>query len=75
LAEISSKVADLPAMMVQKTGGCDLLWWPRYYLLQVWGKYTVVLLLLLLLMLLRLELLLLRLAQLTPGWGIHHMIL
>jgi hypothetical protein len=25
LAEISSKVADLPATMARKTGGCDLL--------------------------------------------------
>jgi hypothetical protein len=57
-------------MMAQKTGGCDLLWWPRCYLLQPWGKHTFVLLLLLL----QLELLLLGLAQLTPEWGIHHTI-
>jgi hypothetical protein len=58
------------------------MWWPDGSLLQWWGRSTVELLPLCLLELLQLELwaiapvmLLLRLAQLTPRWGIHHALL
>jgi hypothetical protein len=38
-------VAELPALVAWKTGRCDLLWWPHYYLLWLWGRNTIVLLL------------------------------
>jgi hypothetical protein len=62
----------------------SFLWWPDYSLLWWWSRGTVELLLVLLvqleLPLLVLQatapiLLLLRSAQLTPGWGIHHAVL
>jgi hypothetical protein len=83
----SSKVAHLPTVEAWKVVGGKLLWWPSGSLLWRWCRCTVELLLLLLLRLLLQELprldlwvidpilLLLWLTQLTPGWGIHHVVL
>jgi hypothetical protein len=82
----SNKVAHLPTVEAWKVAGRKLLWWPDGSLLWRWGRSMVELLLLLLRLLLlelsRLELwaitqilLLLWLTQLTPRWGIDHMIL
>jgi hypothetical protein len=40
------QVVDLPAMVTQKNGRCELLWWPHCYLLWLWGRSIAVLLLL-----------------------------
>jgi hypothetical protein len=81
---ISSKVAHLPTVEAWKVVGRKLLWWPDGSLLWWWCRGTVELLLLrlLLLELPRLELLsmgpillLLWSTQMTPMWGIHHVIL
>jgi hypothetical protein len=81
LTAFLNKVAHLPAVEAWKVAGGKLLWWPDGSLLRRWGRGTVQLLLLLL-ELSRLELwaitpilLLLWSTQLTPRWGIHHMIL
>jgi hypothetical protein len=83
----SSKVAHLPTVEAWKVAGGKPLWWPNGSLLWRWSRGTVELLLFLLLQLLLLELswlelwvmapilLLLWSTQLTPWWGIHHMIL
>jgi hypothetical protein len=81
-------MSQLPTVEAQKVIVGSLLRWPNYILLWPWGRSTVELLLLLLLLRLlllelpRLEfwviapiLLLLWSTQLTPRWGIHHMIL
>jgi hypothetical protein len=87
LAALKSKVAHLPAVESWKVAGGELLWWSNGSLLQRWSRGTIELLLLLLLWLLLLELpwlelwatapilLLLWSTQLTPMWGIHHVIL
>jgi hypothetical protein len=86
-ATFSSKVAHLPAVEAWKVAGRKLLWWPDGSLLLWWSRGTVELLLLLLLRLLLLELpwlelwvmapilLLMWSMQVTPRWGIHHVIL
>jgi hypothetical protein len=83
-AAFSSKVAHLLAVEAWKVAGGKLLWWPDGSLLRWWSRSTVELLLLLRLLLLelpRLELwvmapilLLLWSTQLTPRWGIHHVV-
>jgi hypothetical protein len=86
LATFSSKVAHLPTIEAWKVASGKLLWWPGGSLLWWWCRSMVELLLLLLLRLLlefpRLELwatapilLLLWSMQLTPRWGIHHVVL
>jgi hypothetical protein len=84
-AAFSSKVAHLPIVEAWKVAGRKLLWWPDGSLLWRWSRRTVELLLLLLLLLLELPqlelwamapiLLLLWPMQLTPRWGIHHVVL
>jgi hypothetical protein len=87
-AEFPSEVAHLAAVEAWKVAGEKLLWWSDGSLLRWWGTGTVELLLLLLqrlLLLLELSrlklwamapvLLLLWSTQLTPRWGIHHMVL
>jgi hypothetical protein len=81
-----SKVPHLPIVEAWKVASGKLLWWPNGSLLRWWSRSTVELLLLLL-SLLRLELSLLVLwvisiillllwpTQLTPRWGIHHVVL
>jgi hypothetical protein len=73
-------VAHLPAVEAWKVAGGKLLWWPNGSPLWRWSRGTVELLLLLL-ELPRLELwamapilLLLWSTQLTPRWGIHHVV-
>jgi hypothetical protein len=74
-------VAHLPAVEAWKATGEKLLWWPDGNLLWWWSRSAVELLLLLL-ELPRLEIwvmapiqLLLWSTQLTPRWGIHHVVL
>jgi hypothetical protein len=81
LTALLSKVPHLPVLVAGKVTGGKLLWWPDVCLLQWWGS-SIVKLLLLLLELPWLELwaiapvlLLLRSAQLTPRWRIHHVVL
>jgi hypothetical protein len=81
-AAFSSKVAHLPAVEAWKVAGEKLLCWLDGSLLRRWSRATVELLLLLLLELLWLKLwamapILLSVwsTQLTPRWGIHHMVL
>jgi hypothetical protein len=40
------KVTDLSIAEARKADGGNLLWWPRWCLLQLWGRSTIVLLLL-----------------------------
>jgi hypothetical protein len=77
-------MSQLPAVEAQKVVVGSLLWWPDCNMLWRWGRSMVELLLLLLLLLElpRLELwaiapimLLLWSTQLTPRWGIHHVVL
>jgi hypothetical protein len=86
LAAFSSKVAHLTTVEAWKVAGGELLWRPGGILLWRWSRSTVELLLLLLwLLLLKLPqlelwviapiLLLLWSTQLTPRWGIHHVVL
>jgi hypothetical protein len=83
-AAFLSEVAHFPAVEAWKVAGGKQLWWPDGSLLWWWGRGTIELLLrlLLLLELSRLKLwamapvlLLLWSMQLTPRWGIHHMVL
>jgi hypothetical protein len=83
------EVSHLSAIIAQKAAEGSLLWWPDCSLLRWWSRSTIELLLLLLLLLSLLLLLLqllvlqaiapilllLRSAQLSPGWGIHHVVL
>jgi hypothetical protein len=85
LLAFTSKVSHLAAIEAWKVAGGKLLWWPDGSLLQRWSSNTVELLLLLLRpLLLELPLLelwviapillLLQSMQLTPRWGIHHVV-
>jgi hypothetical protein len=84
-ATFLSEVTHLPAVEAWKVAGRKLLWWSDDSLLRWWGRGTVELLLLRLLLLLELSrlklwamapiLLLLWSTQLTPRWGIHHVVL
>jgi hypothetical protein len=81
----SSKVAHLPAVETWKVAGGKLLWWPDGSLLWQWSRGTIEMLLLRRLLLLELALLelwaiapillLLWSTQLTPRWGINHVVL
>jgi hypothetical protein len=80
-------VAHVPAVEAWKVAGGELLWRPGGSLLRRWGRSTVELLLLLLWQLLLQKLpwlelwviapilLLLWPMQLSPRWGIHHVVL
>jgi hypothetical protein len=80
-----SKVPHLPTVEAWKVASGKLLCWPDGCLLQRWSRSMTELLLLVLLLWLELSLpvlwvvalilLLLRMAQLTPRWGIHHAVL
>jgi hypothetical protein len=73
----------LPVVEAWKIAGRRLLWWHDSSLLQGWSRSIVELLLLLLrlellllvLLVIAQILLLLRSAQLTPRWDIHHAVL
>jgi hypothetical protein len=85
LAAFASKVPHLPTVEARKVASGRLLQWPDCSLLQRWSRSTVELLLLLLLLQLELPLLVLRViaqilqllrsAQLSRRWGIHHVVL
>jgi hypothetical protein len=87
MVAFSSKVPHLHSVEVGKVADGKQVWQPDGSLLQWWSRSMIELLLLLLLWLLLLEvprlelwaiarvLLLLRSAQLTPRWGIHHAVL
>jgi hypothetical protein len=84
-AAFPSEVAHIPAVEAWKVASGKLLCGPNGGLLRWWGRGTIELLLLRLLLLLELSrlklfvmapvLLLLWSTQLTPRWGIHHMVL
>jgi hypothetical protein len=86
-AAFPSEVTHLSTVEAWKVVGGKLLWWHDGSLLWWWVRGTVELLLLLLRLLLQLKLLrlklwvmdpillLLWLMQLTPKWGIHHVVL
>jgi hypothetical protein len=72
---LTSEMSQLSAVEARKATVGSLLWWADCSLRWRWGRSTAELLLLRLLWAIAPVLLLLRLAQVTPRWGIHHTVL